>query len=301
MSISFGKNEGFLLREEFVCKAIPAAASPIKGRRSEGLEEELPGRRRVWRIDEALLATEVDSIPNGVVPTAIKEQFIDTLMLRNADQIIGSLIGQPVTFLFHSHDYWGELDLCFVAQDGTALLIENKSGRPSGASRKKFRDDVESITSALANNLQHRFTHVIKYLDRYHALAKRAFAACFLGVRCDVEKESRDLWTEAASQLGISSEELEARFQRGNKWLDRLRATDTFPAYLKAQGIQTLRNEALPILTATRLTQADLPKWSNESSDRLNRQALALEFQVFGTAGEASQFVTVQSIGQFEL
>ncbi|WDI42578.1 hypothetical protein [Bremerella sp. P1] len=186
----------------------------------------------ICSIDQALKLSRISELPSTAERMKCPEQLIDTVVLRNLSFITKHLFGKPSKFLFHSTEYWGPFDIGCVLKDGTFLCFENKGDSVQRTGFDKFIKDIETVGSDIKAHCMERFDHVLKNHAGYIETSKRMFASFFLRLRCDTQKWSRDLPSDAAELLRITNEEFLEQFRTGAEWLYRLNGVDNLDEYL---------------------------------------------------------------------
>lgn len=251
-----------------------------------------------WALDEALgflSERPTDTFEAAPVP----EQTVDTVLLRNLDAIPIALFGSPGRFVFHSAVYWGEFDVCCMLADRRLVAFENK-GRPlTKRDFTKFCRDVRRIQAGGFDHVHMRFQHVTNQFSAYLTCAERMFAATFLGVRCDTQKDARSLSDEACAKLHISRADFLSRFRSRNGWLEKVQSQVDFRAYLSEFAGAPDWREFIPILLVPAADVEKVHRWRQELDCGSSIVAHLATYQ-FGLdpQGIVNQFA-LRRIGQF--
>lgn len=258
-------------------------------------------REFYWTIDESLGLSEVAAIALADHTTLIApEQTIDTLLLRNLDVIPQVLFGSPAKFLFHSAIYWGEFDVGCALADGRFVAFENKGRRLTKADFRKFLRDTQKL-AVTAGYAEMRYRHVIADWSGYSAISQRMFAASFLGIRCDIEKNRRDLIEEACQTLGVEEGEFQQRFAARNQWHDVLNAEPTWHSYLGNLADVVDSRLLLPILLAPNSDMTQIERWCREIGSTLGIRARLATYRLGTRSSPQPHSLTIRDWGEFEI
>jgi len=252
----------------------------------------------LWRIDDALGLVDALDTAN-LEPAGIPEQTVDTVLLRNLETIPKALFGASGRFIFHSALYWGEFDVCASLSDRRLVAFENKGGRLTKRDVQKFRRDVQRILVGGYDHVQMRFKHVLNDLPGYTKCAERMFAAAFLGVRCDVVKDSRDLPDEVCSMLAVTKETFHERFHRRNDWLAKLDSQPDFDGYLTEFTGAARWAEFVPILLVPAADIRIVEKWIQGMGCPLGIVAQLATFRVGVDCNRIPNVFSIQTVGSF--
>ena len=186
-----------------------------------------------WKINDSLGLEAIDEQHLADHRKLVSpEQSIDTILHRNLEILPAAIVGAPGHFLFHSSHYWGAFDVCCTLADRRLVAFENKARRLTKKDFDKFCRDVRTVKSEGREYVEKRYLHTLQYFSTYMTLAERMYAAFFLGIRCDTERDSRDLTSEACALLAIDKDQFLTRFQSRNQWLDLLRSSPAMDDYL---------------------------------------------------------------------
>lgn len=254
-----------------------------------------------WKLDDALglvgHSTDVDGLEHVVTP----EQTVDTVLLRNLDAIPNALLGSPGRFLFHSAIYWGAFDVCCILADRRLVAFENK-GRPlTKRDFEKFCRDAGRIKTDGYDYVHKRYQHVLNDLPYYMKCAERMFAAAFLGIRCDVEKDARNLTDEACAALSIDKDLFLDRFHRRNGWLASLDASLDLSDHLAEFAGAADWREFTPVLLVPAADLVKVQQWSQEQEcpSGITAQLATYKFGIERQRGPVS--FSLRRIGQFSV
>ncbi len=248
-----------------------------------------------WTIDLALQLHPAPEIPPSAVSVDRPEQLIDTIILRNLNTITNSWFGLSSKVLFHSTDFWGPFDIGCILADGVIVAFENKSKSVNKAALEKFYRDIVTVSSGIEKYCEERFKHVARFWKDYLFVAERMFAGFYLGLRCDREKNSRDLTAEAIAMLSTTREAFLADFRRGNTWLDSMGPSLSLPAYL-GEFASTLRYERLrPVLLVPSNCVRRIQAWLPTVQSSNTTSALFASYRFFADGTKHPQWLAITS------
>lgn len=245
-----------------------------------------------WSIDECLQLQQIENYDFlNYQRLETPEQSIDTILHRNSSILSQYLFQQNSKFIYHSADYWGEFDVCLQLENRDFLAIEDKGRKLSKKDFQKFIRDITVLRERGLAYIQMRYEHVLKYYQRYLVLAERMFAAFFLGVRCDIEKNLRNLTDEACNRLEITPEVFQQRLRDLNQWLISLAQKPDFNDY--TQHLESTPFRFHPILLVPEVNLASVQTWIGELAQPLGIQARIVTYR-FYSQHDYPQYLSIE-------
>ncbi|UUO05341.1 hypothetical protein M4951_18405 [Blastopirellula sp. J2-11] len=252
----------------------------------------------IWSIDKELKLAEVAELPSSTSALECPEQLIDTVILRNLNEITRFLVGQDSRFLFRSTEYWGPFDIGTVLRDGTLFCLENKAKSVDRKGFLKFLEDINTVKKDASSYASQRYRHVVMNHEEYLSTAKRMFSGFFLLKRCDNLPQSRDLATEAATLLGISPEEYHQAFLSQTDWLVAVGGAPSFDDYIESFTTSQSLAGLSSILLITKRTKNRVRNWILETPDA-PVDALLGTYEFLGVDGRFPQFLSMDASEMF--
>jgi hypothetical protein len=258
-----------------------------------------------WQIDDALRLKTVDALPPAAQPKRMREQALDTLMLRNADTICRALFGVSGAVLYYSTMCWGAFDVAYVLKDGRVACIENKGVRATAADFRKFVRDIKQVKADGPLYLASRWQHLKDYWDDYLIFSQRMMASFYLCTRCDTEPDSADLVEKACAMLGIPRSEFAARHDAAAQWLHRIRGRVTAKSrghvglyeYLKAERLQIRDGSIVPVVIAPGLCTAQVSNWTGGNDARAGVRAMLVDCSFYSEGRPYPSWFRLESRG----
>lgn len=244
-----------------------------------------------FELDPTLALRAIPTLPDAVRPVSMREQAIDTVLLRNLDVFCTTLFGERGLFLFCSTISWGSFDVAAVLPSGRIVFFENKSGVVSRDDAIKFARDINFVREAGPLYLAHRWQHHKDYWDYYRQTWRRMYAAFYLGLRCDSVPDDRDLCSEALQKIGIDLTEFDRRAASGERWIyavqgkvtDRNRGHVGLWDYLKAHEQRLSTTDSVYALMATDCRETMVCEELRRAGVDIRNDVMLIEYRFFSS------------------